>query len=106
LGKPFSLKYKFLFNPDVRQIGFYVKSNDDDNKGNSFLKYFLYTMLIIILIAIFVVVGIILGKKIYGLKRKKRANEMEDDYEYFEGKIKTDNENGGNKAGMNYDTIN
>ena len=106
LGKPFSLKYKFLFNPDVRQIGFYVKSNDDDNKGNSFLKYFLYTMLIIILIAIFVVVGIILGKKIYGLKRKKRANEMEDDYEYFGGKIKTDNENGENKEGMNYDTIN
>ena len=31
---------------------------------------------------------------------------MEDDYEYFEGKIKTDNENGGNKTGMNYDTIN
>jgi hypothetical protein len=106
LGKPFSLKYKFLFNPEVRQIGFYVKSNGDDNKGNNILKYFLYIMLIIILIAIFVVVGIILGKKIYGLKRKKRANEMEDDYEYFEGKIKTDNENGGNKAGMNYDTIN
>ena len=52
------------------------------------------------------VVGIILGKKIYGLKRKKRANEMEDDYEYFEGKIKVDNENEEKKEGKNYDVIN
>ena len=108
LGRPFSLKYKFIFDPEIRQIGFYVKSNseDDNNSESKFLKYFLYTMLILVLIAIFVMVGIILGKKLYGLKRKKRANEMEDDYEYFEGKIKSDNESGGDKTGLNYDTIN
>ena len=70
------------------------------------MKYFLYIILIIVLIGIFVVLGLILGKKLYGLKRKKRANEMEDDYEYFEGKIKSDNDNGGNKTGLNYDSIN
>ena len=107
LGKPFSLKYKFIFNPQIKQIGFYVQSGDRKEKtGNNFLKYFLYTIIIIVLIAVFVVVGIILGKKIYGLKRKKRANEMEDDYEYFEGKIKVDNENEEKKEGKNYDVIN
>ena len=106
LGKPFSLKYKFIFNPQIKQIGFYVKSEDDNkNKGNNFWKYFLYILLIIVLIAIFVVVGIILGKKIYGLKRKKRANEMDDDYEYFDGKIKNI-ENEEKKEGKNYDVIN
>ena len=31
---------------------------------------------------------------------------MEDDYEYFEGKFINDKENGGNKTGMNYESIN
>ena len=31
---------------------------------------------------------------------------MEDDYEYFEGKIKVDNENEEKKEGKNYDVIN
>ena len=106
LGKPFSLKYKFIFNPHIKQIGFYVNSEDNNkNKGNNFWKYFLYILLIIVLIAIFVVVGIILGKRIYGLKRKKRANEMDDDYEYFDGKIKNI-ENEEKKEGKNYDVIN
>ena len=106
LGKPFSLKYKFIFNPQIKQIGFYVKSEDNNqNKENNFWKYFLYILLIIVLIAIFVVLGIILGKKIYGLKRKKRANEMDDDYEYFDGKIKNI-ENEEKKEVKNYDVIN
>lgn len=39
------------------------------------------------LVGLFIILGIYFGKKLYGLKRKKRANEMEDEYEYFEGKI-------------------
>ena len=101
LGKPFALKYKFIFNPEIRRIGFYAKSYGKNKNGNSSLKYFLYIIIIIILIVIFVVVGIFLGKKIYGLKRKKRANEMDDDYEYFEGKIKKDFDNGMSKTGIN-----
>ena len=51
--------------------------------------------LIIGLCIIFAVLGIIIGKKLYGLKRKKRANEMnDDDYEYFsENKEKESSEN-------------
>ena len=29
LGRPFSLKYKFIFNPDLKQIGFIIKSNKE-----------------------------------------------------------------------------
>ena len=106
LGKPFSLKYRFIFNPDIKKVGFYVKSNSEGNTGNNILKYFLLIILIVLLIAVFVVSGIFLGKKIFGLKRKKRANEMEDDYEYFEGKIKSDYGSEDNKVGLNYNAIN
>lgn len=94
LGKPFSLKYNFLFNPDIKKLGFYVKSDSNNSGENNTWKYAVYIILIIVLIAIFVILGIFLGKKIYGLKRKIRANEMDDDYEYFEGKIKKDLDNG------------
>ena len=94
LGRPFSLKYNFIFNPDIKKLGFYVKSDSNNSGENNAWKYAVYIILIIVLIAIFVILGIFLGKKIYGLKRKIRANEMDDDYEYFEGKIKKDLDNG------------
>ena len=106
LGRPFSLKYQFIFNPDIKKLGFYVKSdnNEENSEEKKIGKYFLYSFIIIVLIAIFIVVGVFLGKKIYGLKRKKRANEMDDDYEYFQGKIKKDIDNSGIQK--NYDIIN
>ena len=51
-----------------------------------------------------IILGIILGKKIYGLKRKIRANEMDDDYEYLEGKNTKEIDNG--VTINNYKTIN
>ena len=101
LGKPFSLKYKFIFNPEIKQIGFYPKFKT--KKGfeinwNITIK----VILIILLCIIFAILGIIIGKKLYGIKRKKRANEMnDDDYEYFtENKKNNENEH----KGKNYDT--
>ena len=84
LGKPFSLKYKFLFNPEKKQIGFYGTTLVDNKEtNNGFLKIFLLILIIIVLSAILVILGVIIGKKIYGM-RKKRANEMnDDDYEYY-----------------------
>lgn len=87
LGKPFSLKYKFMLNPDIKEIGFYVPNSSNKKNSSNFWKYFLLILLIIVLIGLFIILGIYFGKKLYGLKRKKRANEMEDEYEYFEGKI-------------------
>ena len=99
-GKPFSLKYKFVFNPDIKQIGFYPKYKTKKGLDINW-KIVIEIMIIIGLCVIFAVLGIILGKKLYGLKRKKRANEMnDDDYEYFsENKKDKDNDDG---RGNNY----
>ena len=97
LGRPFSLKYKFIFNPDTKGVSFYPKFKT--KKGleinwNNVLK----VLLIVGLCIIFAILGIIIGKKLYGMKRKKRANEMnDDDYEYFsESKKENENENNEN----------
>ena len=99
-GKPFSLKYKFVFNPDIKQIGFYPKYKTKKSLDINW-KIVIEILIIIGLCVIFAVLGIILGKKLYGLKRKKRANEMnDDDYEYFsENKKDKDNDDG---RGNNY----
>ena len=82
LGKQISLKYQFVFNPDTRNVYFYknhIKKEEKDENNYLVLKI----IGIIALCIIFAVLGIILGKKIYGM-RKKRANELKDDgYEYF-----------------------
>ena len=103
MGRPFSLKYQFILNPDIKKIGFYVKS-DSNNSAQTVWRYILIISLIIILIALLIILGIILGKKIYGLKRKIRANEMDDDYEYLEGKNTKERDNGNILS--NYNTIN
>lgn len=94
LGKPFLFKYKFMLNPELKEIGFYSSDNKNkkSNQNNSKWKLIL---IIFILCIIFAILGVILGKKIYGLKRKKRANEMaDDDYEYFSENQKQTDKNG------------
>jgi len=83
LGKPFSLKYQFVFNPDSKQIGIYNPDYIPEETGdNSFKKKVRLVLIIILLCAIFTVLGVIIGKKIYGLRRKQKANELIDDFEY------------------------
>lgn len=92
LGKPFSLKYKFIFNPELKEIAFYHKFKDKPESQT--FTIILKIILILLLIVILVFLGVLLGKKIYGLKRKKRANELNDDFEYFsEDKKEKDKEN-------------
>ena len=38
---------------------------------------------IIIFSFVLIILGIIIGKKIYGIRRKNRANELIDNYEYY-----------------------
>ena len=86
-GSPFLSKYTFIFDSDSKEIGFYspnINNNilgenyNKNEKGNSSLKIFLHILLGIVLI----VVGIIVGKKLFGLRRKLRANELEEKFEY------------------------
>ena len=105
LGKPFSLKYKFIFNPDIRAVSFYPKFKTEKGKEVKW-SVVLKIVLIIGLCIIFAVLGIIIGKKLYGMKRKKRANEMNDDnYEYFSDN-KKENENESNENNLIKNEIN
>ena len=86
LGKPISLKYKFVFNPESKLIGFYKnyyrKESDNKPQGGNNLEIVIKILIIILLSFILIFLGIKIGKMIYGMKRKKRANELIDDYDY------------------------
>ena len=94
-GNIFMRKYQFVFNLDTKEIGFYnpklnKKQNNDNNKNGS--KTFLYIILIILLIIILIGVGIFIKMKFFPSKaKKKRANELDDDFEYVSHK--NDNNN-------------
>ena len=82
LGKPMTLKYKFIFNPETKQIGFYNKYYNP--KGNKKDNYIIVKIIVIIALSILLIfLGIKIGKMIYGMKRKKRANELDDNYDYM-----------------------
>lgn len=110
MGKIFSLKYKFIFNPELKKVGFYTKFKDiipsDDNTSkekDKVLSSTVIKILIIIPICILInVVGVLIGKKIYGERKKKRANEMNDEYEYLTDDARqTKNETGNNQNNVN-----
>ena len=83
LGKPFTFKYKFMLNPDIKEVGFYSKDKEKIEGKSYFKQIFILTSVIIGLCIIFGIIGVIIGKKLYGLKKRKRANELtDDDYEY------------------------
>ena len=109
LGEPFYKKYPFTIDFDAKTIGFYSKEtinknetkieivdNKDKNKvindNNSKVKNILFKIG-----EILVVIGLLFGAYFIGIKvkegRKKRANELKDDYyEYI-----TDSKNDINK---------
>lgn len=79
LGKVFLKKYLFIFNQDSKTIGFYNSFVRTQKNGNSgiFIKVFG-----IFLIIICCTLGFYLSKKIYEHTRKKRINEINEQYEY------------------------
>ena len=83
LGQLFLTKYNFVFNSDKKEIGFYNLnniSNLNTNKSNKLL----IIIIIIIISLVFTCIGIIIGRKIYGIKRKIIVNELieEQNYDY------------------------
>ena len=97
LGKPISLKYPFVFNQDSKKIGLYKNYNKKkyinekrENNNINIIKIFLVLFFSIVLLLI----GFYLGKTIYKMKRKIRANELNDNYEYInDTKNQNDNKN-------------
>ena len=90
LGIPFLRKYLLIYDYDFKVIGFY---NNISNIEVEINKYFsLKIFCFFLLLSLFGIFGFFLSKKIYGLKRKKRVNEIEDDNYRYQGKdnIKND----------------
>ena len=113
LGRIFLRKYSVTFSPYNRLIGFYInketkndKEKEDQKNEQKIIdqigknkKKDIFTYIKIMVIAlIFTIVGILIGRKIFKM-RKKRANELVDDfYQYDSDKkdIKSDNLNSTN----------
>ena len=92
LGKPFSLKYQFVFDPDSKKIGFYRNRHQKIDVNNKrFYDKIIQIFLVILFSFCLTFIGFYLGKKIYQIKRKIRANELDDNYEYiYENNYKKD----------------
>ena len=88
LGTVFLKKYPFLFDYDKKTISFINIYNNTNNINknnvvewkNKFITFFNFFKNISIIFGI--IIGIIIGKKIWDKKRKKRANELFDNYQY------------------------
>ena len=91
-GKIFMQKYFFNFDVDSRTIGFYktLNNGDEDGKNKNESTSFKIVFLWIIWIGLLIITGVVcflLGRMIYNNNRKKRANELDDDYDYKQNKI-------------------
>lgn len=105
-GKIFMQKYFFNFNADTSTIGFYTdlynSNTDNNNKSNNdqFIWFIFSILLVIIGIGCF-----LLGKYIYKKNPKRKANELDDDYEYTQKEKKealtNDSKNDDDKLGIN-----
>ena len=95
LGLPFYQKYRLVFNFDSKTIGFYnnyIEDEDEDNSGNngntknkSKGKNYVRIIVEVVICFFLIVIAFFVGK-IINEKRKKRANELNDDnYEYITG---------------------
>ena len=83
-GEPIFKKYQLIFNKDTKKIGLYTDISNNINKNVSWFSekkwYLLFTLLLIILLIGLGVTIILYIKK--GPKKKSKANELEDDFEY------------------------
>ena len=74
LGEVFFKKYEIIFDLDSKMLGFYI-----DHPKTKF-NYYIY-LLFLLGIIILILIGILI-KCYYYLPRKKRANELEEQFEY------------------------
>ena len=92
-GRMFLKKYQFVFDNDQKTITYIetIKIEERDNgiNNNANNKEFIITVLKILIIICLLGgfgLGLFFGKKIWDKNKKKRANELNDDYDYVEKK--------------------
>ncbi len=97
LGRPLFKKYPTIFDQDKKIFGFYkekgeynIEENDTNGGGLS-----LAWIMVIILAICLIVLGFAFVKVLPYIKRNKRANELDDEYDYVTGisMKKEDNKN-------------
>ena len=99
IGRILLKKYLTVFNPDKKQIYFYNKipeekkeeKEDKDENNETFWEKYKIVIIITFVVIILIIygIGILTGKFVFK-KRKKKANELDDNYDY-----KTDKANNG-----------
>lgn len=98
LGTFLIKKYSLMFDQDKKQIYFiYLKKYENDsnnentydkindggrNSGGKDNKIFIYLSIVVIFIALAAIIGFVFGRKIWEKHRKRRAFELDDNYEY------------------------
>ena len=90
LGIPFLKNYIFSFDYDKKRIGYYANYGENDNNNNNdekgggikFFKSLTFKILIILISAGIIFLLGMLFHNYLKKSRKKRANELEDEYEY------------------------
>ena len=87
LGIPFLKKFQTVFNPESKNFGFYVKNDENyDNEDSSNNRKFILKLVFCIIVGCgLIAIGLFLGYKLfYKKQRKKKANELDDSYDYIE----------------------
>ena len=114
-GIPFLKKYRLSFDYDSRIIGYYKndgkiinKKDKKENNKNENNIFIIIIIVILILLLLLIVFGIILYLKNIKKSRKKKANELDDNYEYepYKEQINNDNNNCGNYNKIGIEGIN
>ena len=86
IGFPFFKKYEFVFQPDKKLIGTYIGypkgsiNNDDNNKKNSSIIFLI--CLVCVLFIVISVLSFFVYKLLKKRLKKKRANELDDNFDY------------------------
>jgi len=92
LGKPFLKKYNFTYSFDSKTVGLFfgIKEQKEQkrSKDYEFNKVWIFVIVFAVIIIILAGVIVILLKKI---PRKKRVNELEENFDYKEYKNKVNN---------------
>ena len=88
LGKPFLKKYLFLFNYDTKMIGFYKAKDRIKVNHKKMINSYTLSITFNIFLVIIVIALIFIFYHYYFKKRRIRANELEDRFNYISQKDK------------------
>ena len=102
LGGPFTKKYFFTFDHDSKMI-FYYNKLDNGADGNN--KIWILYIIISFLGVLSIFLGIYIGKQVFSKKKKKRANELDDNDEENEYKESINDNNREDIPNSDYNKI-